>query len=89
MDSFVNNLGIIEAVKGVQARIVRKTGNGISGRILFEAISQEPITKDDVALIQTKLGYHPAGYDGPWIANINNESIEGYITSWTCSTSCD
>lgn len=89
MVSSANNIGIIEVVKGVKARIVRRTGPRISDKVLFEAISVEPLTLEDIAVIQTNLGYSPSGYGGPDIANRNNESIEGYITSWTCSASCD
>ena len=84
----MSDIGIIEAIKGVKARIVRKSGPSIADRILFEAISVDKLSTEDIALIQMKLGYHPGGYGGPW--NISSqEYVDGNVTTWTCSACCD
>jgi len=79
---------MLEVLHGVRARIIRKTGPSVSDTIIFEAESDDKLEGDTVALIQTKLGYHPAGYGGP--SNIKGErTTDRYITSWYCYASCD
>ena len=65
---------------------VERRGHDISGRIHFYTCTKEKIK--DLASLQSKLGYSPCGYDGPWTKSI--EEVKGkFITHWTCSASCD
>jgi hypothetical protein len=79
---------IMEILKGVKARIVRKTGNSIAGRVVFEATSDDRLTNEEIGFIQSQLGYSPAGYGGPWNTN-HGEDVDGYVVSWCCAASCD
>lgn len=68
--------------------VSREGGNGISGRILFEATSIGPITEQDLLILQARLGYHPAGY-GHWLSYSNVPTKGGFKHAFKCSASCD
>lgn len=70
-----------------EARITKKQGNGISGRIFFEAISDRELSQRELFDIQVNLGYHPHGYDMFTVTKTYTESK--YIYRWACSASCD
>lgn len=72
----------------MEAKIIDRSGNGISGRITFQAHSSERITEEQASSAQMKAGYHPAGYDFFSFRCI--EKPDGtYLASWQCSASCD
>lgn len=66
-----------------------RTGNGIAGRIKFVVKFDHEPTRDDVVTAQTKLGYSPFGYAGPWHVVTEKTADGKYRTTWTCSASCD
>jgi len=72
----------------MKANITTKVGNGISGRIFFEATSEKEITRKEAKEAQDRLGYHPAGYD--FFGFTCTKLPDGtYISAWQCSASCD
>ena len=71
----------------ITAKIMsRHGGNGISGRINFQAIGTHD--REGCALMQAEAGYHPAGYGGPWDVK-TIETAYGTATEWNCSASSD
>lgn len=74
---------------GIEARIYSRKGNGISGRITFEAISDNKLEASLVERLQMELGYHPAGYGGPWSIYPDTLANGKIRTTWQCSASCD
>lgn len=70
-----------------QAKITGKTGNSISHKVTFEASSAIELSKDDIASIQERLGYHPAGYG---LYKVLQTEFNGkYLYQWECSACCD
>ncbi len=66
----------------------RRTGPSISDRVHFRASFTEEPTHSDIFEAQVKAGYHPNGYDGPWV--VSKEEKEGHwLAQWSCSASCD
>lgn len=83
----MNNLDLIYDIK---AKKLSQNGNGIQHRITFEAISPRPLTSDLIAELQLNLGYHPAGYGGPWSISSESKRDDGtFRYTWQCSASCD
>lgn len=58
----------------------------------FEAITDTEMSHDQIADMQTGLGYHPAGYFGPdrVVVRVGSGENQGrFVTTWECSGSCD
>ena len=59
-------------------------------KIEFKLISTIDPTDAEVKQLQQDFGYHPNGYDGPFmIRKIHNNTLNTYETTWHCSGSCD
>lgn len=79
-----------EILYDTTAKIINRHGDGIGGRITFEASSREKLTKEILMELQAELGYHPAGYDFFHPSVGLTKDVNGfYWARWTCSTSCD
>lgn len=64
-------------------------GHLISDRTNFEIVTDEKPSEDDIAEAQQRLGYHPAGYGGPWNIQSVQEEDGTWHTVWNCSGSSD
>jgi len=73
----------------ISTRIVHKEGYGPSGRIKFQATSPSPINSRQARQEQTRLGYDPRGYDGPFCFHCEKGKDGLYLASWSCAASCD
>lgn len=82
----MNNLDLIYDIK---TRKLSQNGNGIQHRIVFEAVSPRELSADIIAELQLNLGYHPAGYGGPWSIGGGLQKDGSYLYTWSCSASCD
>lgn len=89
-DCFVRFAGLSEAeLKTVAGRTdIKRMGNGISGRVYFSVITDEPLSREDAGKVQAMTGYHPAGYG---FFSLNSEKTDNgqYNNRWTCAASCD
>jgi len=73
-----------------KVKILKRQGNGISGRIYYEATSREPLTEADAAVLQSGLGYAPEGYGlSKFTQVVNFSSDKLFVYHWQSSTSCD
>ena len=74
----------------LEAKVVRRTGCSTSDRVLFEMESDFTPSPALVSAMQERLGYHPAGYDGPWHIKTTGGAVpHTWLTTWDCSASCD
>lgn len=64
---------------------VRRRGNSVGGSVFFEAIASEDVTMEEVREAQSKAGYDPRGYGGPWAFRFRED---GKVT-WNCAASAD
>lgn len=72
----------------ITAKIVRRSGSGVSGRIHFESsVSPTEISYEDAQEAQANAGYHPLGYS---FFGFSCQKVEGgYKATWNCAASCD
>lgn len=54
----------------------------------FELVTDDKPSPREVSDSQIRLGYHPAGYGGPYRID-SRETMNGWVTIWECSGSCD
>lgn len=54
----------------------------------FEMVTDEKPTYEDISAAQLRLGYHPAGYAGPWDIKSEKDG-ENWKTTWGCAHSCE
>lgn len=85
----MNNKGSAKNILfGIEAKVIGRTGPRVSDRVMFEAFSPKELSVEQITELQMELGYHPAGYDGPW--GINKQQCSGgYNYKWSCAASCD
>lgn len=65
-----------------------RRGNSIAGRIYFRTLFETEPSHDDIVNAQTRMGYDPGGYDGPW-GVLLERTEEGWEARWGCAASCD
>ena len=82
----MDNLDLIYDIK---AKKLSQNGNGIQHRIIFEAVSPKELNGTLIQQLQLNLGYHPAGYGGPWNVSCNKLEDGSFRYTWNCSASCD
>lgn len=77
-----------ESDTGITARVIKRVGAGISGRIHWESsVSKTKISYTEAQEAQSNAGYSPLGYS---FFDFSCREVDGgYQATWTCSTSCD
>jgi len=64
----------------------RRAGNS---NVYFSGESDAPPTDAEVGEAQSRAGYSPWGYGGPWGVQTFEREGGGYVTTWRCAASCD
>lgn len=82
------NLEIAGLLYDIEAKITGKTGNSISDKVYFNAVSPVELTDDDLFKIQCNLGYHPHGYGSYGLGKVLNADSKHSYT-WYSSACCD
>lgn len=76
---------------------ILNTGDGtISGRVNFQAVSDELLTEADLKSIQSEFGYSPYGYDFFYRPQTTKKEMNDvlncsyqYTYTWSCASNCD
>jgi hypothetical protein len=72
----------------LNAKIISKSESS-RGYVTFEATAMQPITEQQAAVAQAKLGYPVPGY-GMYDLKVKGDPVlMTYKATWRCSVSCD